>query len=282
MDGWKNHFCLDVDYYKTHFPGLSCSMCSFFCTGLNNPYFLHTKQMLVYVTSLYAVREEYLSVLHLNFRQLIPHLHAPTYVFTDCPLPYPVPVHIHVQTCPLETFETYRRCVGESGSLPKNRTETKDTACFMALMNTKIEMLVKAMPHFPPQVTHAAWIDAGIWKIVKDDVRGAKAMATHVRARWPLNKVCLPGCWASPAPPSSDAICWRFCGGFLVVPTSLLLAFYKAVTSMLETWLCAGHLAWEVNIWAALECEEPAWFSWWGADHKESMLESPAYVATIG
>ncbi len=236
--------------------------------------------MLVYVTSLYAVRKEYLPVLHQNFQQLIPHLRAPTYVFTDQPVPFVLPAHIHILSASLSDFSLYNACMG-AGRLPQNRNAEKDTREFMALMNAKLDMMVKAMDYIPPQTTHLAWIDAGIWKIVKDQGRGAKAMVNHGNVAWPMHKVCIPGCWAAPTAPSSDAICWRFCGGFLVVPVALMGPFYKAVRSVLESWLTGGHVAWEVNIWAALEWQEEAWFTWWGADHNESMLETPSFLATI-
>ena len=79
-------------------------------------------------------------------------------------------------------------------------------------------------------------------------------------------------------PPSSDHICWRFCGGFFVVPMDLLDDYYKAVSRMLETWLVAGHLVWETNIWAAVEWKEPGWYCWWGANHDERMLEPPGFL----
>ena len=235
--------------------------------------------MLVYVTSLYAVRDEYLPVLHQNFQQLLPHLLAPVYVFTDAPLPFPVPPTVHIISHTLTEFHTYVRCLAANARLPKSRNASKDTAEFMALMNTKVEMVWRAIPYIPAETTHIAWIDAGIWKIVNDPVRGAKAFVAHPTAAWPTAKIALAGCLPAPVAPSSDAICWRFCGGFLVIPTSLVAPFYKAVEAMLEAWLTAGHLAWEVNIWAALEWKETAWFAWWGGDHNATMLEAPAWMS---
>jgi hypothetical protein len=231
--------------------------------------------MLVYVTSLYSVREDYLPTLYQYFQQLLPHIRAPLYVFTDRDIPFAMPDHVHVLMEPLDSFETYQKILGFPGTrLPCRRNAEKDTTEFMALMNTKVEMMWRALPYIP-NATHIAWIDAGILKITKDAGRVKAAFQRQMDVTWPPTKIAVPGCWASPAPPSSDSICWRFCGGFLVLPTSLLAPFYRAICAMLEAWLAAGHVAWEVNIWAALEWDEPAWFAWWAADHNETMLEPP-------
>lgn len=229
--------------------------------------------MLVYVTGLYSVRDDYLPLLHQHFQQLIRVISAPLYVFTDHEIPFALPNNVHVIHWTLDAFDTYRKCMTFPGTrLPTERNPTKDTEEFMALMNTKVEMLWRAVPYIQ-DATHIAWIDAGILKIVKNI--DASIFQNHQIA-WP-NKVTIPGCW-NPCTPSSGRICWRFCGGFFVLPTSLIDPFYKAVTSMLDAWLRAGHLVWEVNIWAALELEEPAWFAWWAADHNDTMLRVPPWL----
>jgi hypothetical protein len=235
--------------------------------------------MIVYVTSLYAVRDSYLPQLYQHFQHLLTQISAPIFVFTDRELPFAVPSSCVILRRSLDSFQVYRTCMESGARLPKVRNAQKDTAEFMALMNTKVEMLWSAVPHFPKETTRAAWIDAGILKIVKNVERSKAAFAAHIHAAWPTRSVTIPGCWATVAPPSSDAICWRFCGGFFVAPVDLIEGFYKATGSVLEKWLRAGHLAWEVNIWAALEWEEAAWFTWWGADHNETMLEVPGFLS---
>jgi hypothetical protein len=234
---------------------------------------------LVYITSLYSVRDAYLPTLYHHFQQLLPHLSAPVLVFTDRTLPFSLPPTCTVLSKSLDAFETYKACMNASARLPQRRNIEKDTVEFMALMNTKVEMVREALSHLPAGTTHVAWIDAGIAKIMKKPVQEwTQILGKHATAAWPVQSVTLPGCWVSVAPPSSDTICWRFCGGFCVIPTHLVDPFYRAVRAVLEKWLTAGHLAWEVNIWAALEWEEAAWFTWWGADHNDTMLEVPGFL----
>lgn len=274
-----------------HSESLVCTSINFFGEAEAVPHlmlclFKSSNTMLAYVTSLYAVRDDYLPVLYQNFQQLVPHLLAPVVVFTDRAVPFALPAHFKVIEKPLEAFETYEKCMSAMATarLPKQRNPQKDTAEFMALMNTKVEMMWEAVLHLGVGegnggVTHVAWIDAGIMKIVNQKEKAVVAFASQRLTCWPARSVVIPGCWSACAP-SSDSICWRFCGGFLVAPVGILEAFYRAVDTVLEKWLRAGHLAWEVNIWAALEWEEAAWFTWWGADHNLTMLEPPGFLGS--
>jgi hypothetical protein len=171
---------------------------------------------------------------------------------------------------------------GPSANLPAYRNQTKDTLAFLALMNTKAEMVWTAdsllrrgvFQGFSEAPTHLAWIDCGIHKIFgpSDDVAGA--LDRIVGSPLPTNKILLPGCWGPQPQVSADAVNWRFCGGFFVIPRSLAARFYHAaewtrVTQFAET------PTWEVNVWAATEKWEGGLFAWWSADHNIRMLEIP-------
>jgi hypothetical protein len=149
-------------------------------------------------------------------------------------------------------------------------------------MNTKAEMVWTAdsllrrgvFQGFSEAPTHLAWIDCGIHKIFgpSDDVAGA--LDRIVGSPLPTNKILLPGCWGPQPQVSADAVNWRFCGGFFVIPRSLAARFYHAaewtrVTQFAET------PTWEVNVWAATEKWEGGLFAWWSADHNIRMLEIP-------
>ncbi len=227
---------------------------------------INNKTMISYITSLYAVRDDYLPILYEQFQEL-DRICTPLYVWTDRPLPFSCRAHVLV--APLESFASYMLCQSPV-SLPARRSPAKDTQAFLALMNTKVEMVWRAAPFI--HTTHVAWIDAGILKIVKDKERVAVALARHADVLWP-QKVALPGCWTTRIVDLYQEVCWRFCGGFFVVPTSLLALLYDKVMRLLTAWIAAGHLAWEVNVWADLEEKEPTLFAWWPADHNESMFE---------
>ena len=224
---------------------------------------------ITYVTSLYAVREDYLPQLYTQFQEL-QEFCGSIVVWTDAPLPFSTPAHVQVLIAPLTSFASYIQCMSPSLQLPQTRNPHKDTQEFLALMNTKVEMVWRALPYVT--TTHVAWIDAGILKIVKDTPRIAKAFKEHSQFPWP-NRIAIPGCWKSPLVNLYHVVSWRFCGGFFASPTSLLPLFYEKAMRLLEAWIAAGHLAWEVNIWADLETKDPTLFAWWSADHNETMLE---------
>lgn len=225
-------------------------------------------RMLTYITSLYSIRKDYLPTLYAQFQHLVA-LEIPIVVWTDQVLPFALPAHVQVLHAPLDSFASYILSLSAK-KLPQYRTPEKDTREFLALMNTKVEMVWQALPYV--HTSHVAWIDAGIFKIFKDMHRVSAAFQQHSQISWP-NKVCIPGCWKSPLVDLYQRVSWRFCGGFFVCPTSLLPHFYQTATRLLEAWIAAGHLAWEVNVWADLEMKEPSLFAWWSADHNESMLE---------
>jgi hypothetical protein len=154
--------------------------------------------------------------------------------------------------------------------LPPIRNEKKDTKDFMALMNTKVEMVWRALPYV--QTPHIAWIDAGIFKIMKDIPRVQRAFEIHKTFPWP-NRVMIPGCWKTSLIDLYSSVSWRFCGGFFVAPVSFVPSFYEKVSRLLDDWISLRQLAWEVNLWADLETKEPDLFAWFPADHNETMLE---------
>ncbi len=224
--------------------------------------------MLTYITGLYAVRKDYLPSLYIEFQRLVKACSS-LIVWCDRDPPFPLPPHVQILNAPLESFASYILS-SSPVALPHHRTPEKDTQEFMALMNTKVEMVWRALPYV--KTPHVAWIDAGIFKIVKDTQRVAVAFQHHNQVVWP-DRVCIPGCWKDKRVDLYQQVSWRFCGGFFVAPTSLIPLFYEKISRLLETWIAAGHLAWEVNVWADLETKEPKLFAWWSADHNESMLE---------
>jgi hypothetical protein len=167
--------------------------------------------------------------------------------------------------------------------LPVHRNAAKDTLEFLALMNTKVEMQWRSLPYIAatcPEVTHMAWIDCGIHKIFKatDDVRGA--LAAVCRGPWPAEQVLMPGCWEHVSTAGHlrvDAVDWRFCGGFYILPVGngVLDRFHRGSQQILDQCLVRSVTTWEVNVWSALESEDPSLFRWFKADHNITMLRLP-------
>ena len=175
-----------------------------------------------------------------------------------------------------EDYEMYK-VLHTASRLPEYRNPEKDTKEYMILMNMKSECInltkfyVKnESKHF----SHFVWLDAGITKIFSDPDKTLLEFVKKINTvELPTNKVIIPGCW-----PSQHnllllerQICWRFCGGFLVIPSNLVEYFYMTnLQSCKDIRSFCDKVLWEVNVWAFMETKLP--IEWRKGDHNESIL----------
>ena len=93
----------------------------------------------------------------------------PIIIFTDPSLVNKFrifPSSVKVIGVPLKELELYKLSMSYNGELPKNRSHTKDTKEFLAIMNTKVEFLLRASNMCEDKTL--IWIDFGILKISKN------------------------------------------------------------------------------------------------------------------
>src|SRR4029079_18381184 len=154
-------------------------------------------------------------------------------------------------------------------TLPSTRCLTKDTQSYLALMNTKIELIYKTKITTP----YVAWIDAGILKLIKNNKNYLQTFIPYTTS------ITMPGCWDI-NPVSLDHVCWRFAGTFWFSPTSLIEPFYKLCLSQINTSIENRRIVWEVNTWANVELKFPFLFSWYKADHNDLLFNIPANFLT--
>lgn len=174
--------------------------------------------------------------------------------------------------------------------LPEQRNIKKDTKEYMILMNMKSECLHEAKKFIrnlrvnplgleqnvkhEKNVSHFVWLDAGISKIFKNpDITLSSFMEKIKCSDLPTNKIIIPGCWG----PQTNllvlekGINWRFCGGFLIVPSNLVEHFFlHNLQACGEIRDYTNKVLWEVNIWAYMEPRIP--IEWRLGDHNESIL----------
>ena len=178
-------------------------------------------------------------------------------------------------------FDTYK-LLASTRRLPEIRSIEKDTKEYMILMNMKSECIhevKKYIRNINPSslgrnATHFVWLDAGISKIFKDPNATFSAFAEKMKnIELPDDKIIIPGCWV----PQTNLlilerqICWRFCGGFLIIPSNLVEHFYlHNLQGCGEIKGYADKALWEVNVWAYMESRLP--IQWRLADHNESIL----------
>lgn len=204
--------------------------------------------------------------------------------------PTVLPPNVHVVTRALASFTAYARLTAGTGpgtdgaptaSLqpPTARNVHKDTPKYMALMNSKMEMVAAAATH--PAVVAAAvpvlaWMDAGIIKIVKNRAEVSHALQQLVEHGPAVSRgiVLAPGCWARVVRPSPHGpVCWRFCGGlFFVSIESVADVAAASLSSLTRAYVDAGLTTWEVNAWARSEADGDVAFAWYAADHNDTMF----------
>jgi hypothetical protein len=92
------------------------------------------------------------------------------------------------------------------------------------------------------------------------------------------NQVLIPGCIKREKINFSNMFSfpiWRFCGGLYVVPASCVETLHKYHMDELERCKALNSLTWEVNLFAAIERDHPELFSWYCADHNDSIVCAP-------
>lgn len=191
----------------------------------------------------------------------------PILLFLDERLVDRAPTRENVRVVPTRLGDLWPFAVtaGRDLELPASRDPAKDTRGFLLLQNAKIDLLGLASA-IDRQATHFAWIDFAIMKVVRDP---ARFLARLARLAPPVRCVLAPGCWSRERsdPVDTDAVSWRFCGGFLLVDResiSPLAVSHHATFATIP-------LTWEVNVWAAMErARQP--FDWYEANHDDSII----------
>lgn len=259
---------------------------------------------IVYVTAVYCIynNNEYVDGVWERLHILANFF--PLYVFCDerdsqrlSVIPNTTPIY-HKFT-ELDTYKT----VKDARHISASNNKGKDTKEYMILMNAKTEFIqrVKAIASSnTPPPSHYVWLDAGITKIFKDPETSLSNLKQMLKHPMRANTIFIPGCWPKFTYydiPTRDFVInprvnrifflqrltetvnWRFCGGFVVIPSHLVEPFARAVIQEIirvrETY---GAAIWEVNIWTALEDTLP--IQWEKGDHNEEIFARlPNYFA---
>ncbi len=166
-------------------------------------------------------------------------------------------------------------------SLPNHRTEKHDTQKFMEIMNAKTEFVKRGIELFDdPSISSYAWIDFNIFHVINDKTACIETLKkignSDIKDE---HGIVIPGCW----PPGygmdiiTDAVNWRFCGGFFVGSKKSIVDFAEKNFEAYEYFLGkVNKIVWEVNTWHYLEYMHKVKFSWFEADHNDSIVKVPS------
>lgn len=229
----------------------------------------------MFVTCLYSVRPSYTNELIDKFKvlmNLIPS-NIDVYIWTDQDLKEISYPNLHIIHQKLSELKTYNLCMKEGLQLPQERNPSKDTQEYMALMNTKTELLSKTIPLVKSQ--YLVWIDCGITKIFTDleYIRNKLAIISNYMKS--LNSILIAGIYNKNIVPK-NSVYWRFCGGFFMIPVSLIEPFLNIHTKELENMIGnEQRITWEVNVWAQIEHFDSNLFTWYRSDFNNSILNIP-------
>lgn len=180
------------------------------------------------------------------------------------------PKNVFLKIQEFEDLEIYKQLENINYNLPLNRTDTKDTANYMKLINSKIYFLKQAIESNRYNSDTFAWIDFGIGHVIKNN--NTLVNLKNIK----VNKgLYIPGCY-NQRNVNLNQVCWRFCGGFFIGDKDSLEEFYNLYhQKFIELVKKTNILSWEVNVWAIFEQYynwKPIWYL---ADHNDSMLNLP-------
>jgi hypothetical protein len=155
--------------------------------------------------------------------------------------------------------------------LPRQRSESKDSREYLILMLHKMKYMNDALACC--ETPYIAWIDCGISHVIRNPAVTYQKLVDLQSFSEPLTTILIPGCWGQNSKFVKDSVYWRFCGGFFFGPREAFPRAYERQTLLVKQYLPA--LAWEVNYWALMD----ELFSWYSADHDDSMIMNFPYEA---
>ena len=182
-----------------------------------------------------------------------------------------IPTNVTPYFCEFHELDTYKLITKTTG-LPQIRSETKDTKEFMVLMNAKTEFIKKISNKV--EADHYVWLDAGLGHVFKDPDATYATVKPLFDAPLTNKKIMIPGCTADPEPRLDmllTRVCWRFAGGFFIIPRRWIdLFYYSVLAACEEIRYKSGRATWEVNVWAYIESRIP--IHWEYGSHDESIF----------
>jgi hypothetical protein len=190
------------------------------------------------------------------------NLKIPIVVFCDTYTIKKIPdgPHIIKHLIRLEDLETYRR--GLTVRLPAHRCNIKDTAEFIAFGNVKMELVELAKQYSCND--YIMWIDAGIYKIVEQDV------LKTLKYKWFCHTgILVPGIQPHQVLDFNKPM-WRFCGGVFVMHRDTDLSIFKRCLYMMYD---IGFTTWESNLWAVIEQMKPDDIHWVHGHFNNSIIQ---------
>jgi hypothetical protein len=167
----------------------------------------------------------------------------------------------------IQDLELWQAVQNVSIQLPSIRNAVKDSADYLTIINAKTE-LVRRTIAMDLAATHHAFIDFGLFHVIRDTVRAQERLRSIAQGL--PDEILMPGCFSDKGD-YLDAVNWHFCGGLFVGPAGKMAAFAAQHRLAIEHNL--PLLSWEVNYWAWMEVHQQFECRWLQADHDDSIVD---------
>jgi hypothetical protein len=131
-----------------------------------------------------------------------------------------------------------------------------------------------------PETDIFVWIDYGIMHCYGVTEECISAMLHRVEQSGSMDEIVMPGCWdkgnrSDFFMDNNSSPCWRFCGGVVICPRSLVGPFaIEAAAESKQNIIKTNTIGWEVNSWARIERANILPIRWYSADHNNTMFDN--------
>ena len=196
---------------------------------------------------------------------------------------------------PIFHLEIYSKIIKQKDSLtlPSNRNLEKDTCEYMALMNSKVELIHKSLSLVT--TPYVGWIDAGISKIFKMENTLSRICNLNIVG---LDNILIPGSYSKKLSfeDLNKTIWWNYLGGFFICNKDIVLNFYSSCLNSINYFLEKKCMVWEVNMWVHVnniheahraeihmaKAQAHKLFEWYHGDHNDTIINIPATYLSSG
>lgn len=162
--------------------------------------------------------------------------------------------------------------------LPAVRNETKDTAGYLTVINSKTQFMADTVKKNPFDTTHFAWVDFNLSHVLFKGEPSLRYLKDLGQRTFKPKMFAIPGCWDHKynnvhVGHVTECIFWRFCGGFFIGDAESILRFDDLYKQKYPEFITAyKKLVWEVNFWAWLEVNSDWAPEWYAAGHDDTIL----------
>ena len=173
--------------------------------------------------------------------------------------------HVELRT-DVEVEEHWKR---DDVILPQTRSLEKDTAHYLCVQLSKLKFLA----HAAARTTHLAWIDYGIFHMIKEvaDAQNNLRAIARILPQLCHSKILTP--CGRPYPVDVwNATCWKFLGSVLFGGSQAFQDAYRRQTELVLENL--PNLTWEINYWSLMDTH----FLGYDSNHNDTILSTALKV----